>query len=39
MLIVGSVSTPEEAAEIESIAISFVVTHRMKVLAQNQSIS
>jgi hypothetical protein len=33
MLIVGQVSTPEEAAEIEFIAKSFVVAHRVKMLA------
>lgn len=35
MLIVGQVSTPEEAAEIEYIAKSFVVAHRVKVLAHS----
>ena len=35
MLIVGQVSTSEEAAEIESIAKSFVVAHRIKVLASS----
>jgi hypothetical protein len=33
MLIVGQVSTPEEASEIEFIAKSFVVAHRTKELA------
>jgi hypothetical protein len=33
MFIVGQVSTPEEATEIEFIAKSFVVAHRAKVLA------
>ena len=36
MMIVGQVSNPEEAAEIEFIAKSFVVAHRIKILAQNQ---
>ncbi len=33
MLIVGQVSSPEEAADIEFIAKSFVVANRAKVLA------
>jgi hypothetical protein len=36
MLIVGQVSTPEEAAEIEFIAKSFVVAHRVKALVHNK---
>jgi len=36
MLIVGQVSTPEEAAEIEFIAKSFIVAHRIKALVRNQ---
>jgi len=36
MLIVGQVSSPEEAAEIEFIAKSFVVAHRVKALVHNQ---
>jgi hypothetical protein len=36
MFIVGQVSSPEEAAEIEFIAKSFVVAHRVKTLAQSQ---
>jgi hypothetical protein len=39
MLIVGQVSTSEEATEIESIAKSFVVAHRIKALAQSLRIS
>jgi hypothetical protein len=35
MFIVGQVSSPEEAAEIEFIAKSFVVAHRVKTLAQS----
>jgi len=35
MMIVGQVSNPEEAAEIECIAKSFVVAHRVKVLAHS----
>jgi hypothetical protein len=34
MFIVGHVSSPEEAAEIEFIAKSFIVAHRIKTLAQ-----
>ena len=34
MMIVGQVSTPEEATEIEFIAKSFVVANRAKTLAQ-----
>lgn len=34
MMIVGQVSTPEEATEIEFIAKSFVVANRAKALAQ-----
>jgi hypothetical protein len=37
MLIVGQVSTPEEAAEIECIAKSFVVAHRVKALVHSQN--
>jgi len=33
-MIVGQVSSPEEATEIESIAKSFVVANRIKTLAQ-----
>ncbi|MBN2600262.1 MAG: hypothetical protein JXA75_06955 [Candidatus Thermoplasmatota archaeon] len=36
MLIVGSISIPEEAADIECVAKSFIVAHRRKVLAQHQ---
>jgi len=36
MFIVGQVSAPEEATEIEFIAKSFVVAHRIKTLVQNQ---
>ena len=35
MLIVGQVSSPEEAKEIEFIAKSFVVANRIKAIAQN----
>jgi hypothetical protein len=34
MMIVGQVSTPEEATEIEFIVKSFVVANRAKVLAK-----
>jgi hypothetical protein len=34
MMIVGQVSTPEEATEIEFIAKSFVVANRAKMLAK-----
>jgi hypothetical protein len=34
MMIVGQVSTPEEATEIEFIAKSFVVANRAKALAK-----
>jgi hypothetical protein len=33
MMIVGQVSTPEEATEVEFIAKSFVVANRARVLA------
>jgi hypothetical protein len=36
MFIVGQVSTPEEAVEIESIAKSFVVAHRIKAIIPTQ---
>ncbi len=36
MFIVGQVSSPEEADEIEFIAKSFVVAHRIQILAQSQ---
>ena len=36
MMIVGQVSSPEEATEIEFIAKSFVVAKRAQVLAQSQ---
>jgi len=35
MMIVGQVSSPEEAIEIEFIVKSFVVANRIKTLAQN----
>ena len=35
MMIVGQVSTPEEATEIEFIAKSFVVAHRVKALVHS----
>jgi Flp pilus assembly secretin CpaC len=35
MMIVGQVSTPEEAEEIERIAKSFVIGNRVRNLAQN----
>jgi hypothetical protein len=35
MMIVGQVSSPEEAKEVEFIAKSFVVANRIKALAQN----
>jgi hypothetical protein len=35
MMIVGQVSSPEEATEVEFIAKSFVVANRIKALAQN----
>jgi hypothetical protein len=37
MLIVGQLSTTEEAAEIEYIAKSFVVAHRVKALVYSQN--
>lgn len=37
MFIVGQISSPEEAAEIEFIAKSFVVAHRIHFLTQNQT--
>jgi hypothetical protein len=36
MMIVGQVSSPEEATEIEFIAKSFVVANRAKELAHSQ---
>jgi hypothetical protein len=36
MFIVGQVSTPEEAIEIEFIAKSLVVAYRIKALVQTQ---
>jgi hypothetical protein len=36
MFIVGQISSPEEAAEIEFIAKSFVVAHRIHILTQSQ---
>jgi len=35
MMIVGQVSSPQEAIEVEFIAKSFVVTNRIKTLAHN----
>ena len=35
MMIVGQVSSPEEATEVEFIAQSLVVANRIKTLAQN----
>ena len=35
MMIVGQVSSPEEASEVEFIAKSFVVANRVKALAHN----
>ena len=35
MMIVGQVSSPEEAIEVEFIAKSFVVANRIKTLAHN----
>lgn len=36
MLIVGQISSLEEAAEIECIAKSFVIARRIKALVRNQ---
>jgi hypothetical protein len=36
MMIVGQVSNPEEAAEVEFIAKSFVVANRAKLLAHQR---
>jgi hypothetical protein len=39
MMIVGQVSSPEEATEVEFIAKSFVVANRAKLLAHNIKIN
>jgi len=39
MMIVGQISSPEEATEVEFIVKSFVVANRIKTLVQNLRIN
>jgi hypothetical protein len=38
MLIVGSISTPDEAADIKGVAKPFIVAHRRKALARIETV-